>query len=354
VDPEVFRVLQEIGLLRIYLGIEAGCSQGLRTLGRSVDLETNHRALSYMREMDVYTCYNMLIFDPDSTAASLRASLGFWRQYAEVPMNFCRTEVYVGTPLMRRLAREGRLVGDAFGWDYEISDPVAERTLRVFARAFMDRNFRSDGLMNINLGLGYHLHLLKHFYPHGYTASLRQRAEQVVREVNLDCIERMGRIIDFCESPRAGQPEAAEEFAARLTAETEAANERLEERVAAATAAILGAARDRKVRGTPLWKSVAAATLALTPLACPKNYPPPDPLPPPDPPPPPTGVLVIDDNGYAKPPPDETALPPPDPPPPPTVAPMDPPPMPTYKPKPRPTGGPYPPPPDPLPAPHRK
>jgi len=41
-------------------------------------------------------------------------------------MNFCRTEVYVGTPLMRRLEREGRLVGDVFGWDYAIADPRAD------------------------------------------------------------------------------------------------------------------------------------------------------------------------------------------------------------------------------------
>jgi len=70
---------------------------------------------------------------------ALRASLDFWQQHADVPMNFCRTEVYVGTPLMHRLAREGRLIGDEFGWDYHISDPRAEIAFRVFARALYDR-----------------------------------------------------------------------------------------------------------------------------------------------------------------------------------------------------------------------
>ncbi len=390
---DLFKVLQQIGLLRIYLGVEAGCTQGLRTLGRGVDLDTNRRALGLVRSMDVYTCYNMLIFDPDTTPATLRGSMSLWRDHAEIPMNFCRVEVYVGTPLMRRLQREGRLLGDCFGWDYEIASAPVELTLRIFARAFHDRNFRCDGLMNANLGLGYHLHLLRHFYPHAYTPAIREHATQVMRSVNIDCVERMERILAFAESPAARSEDAIAEFSALITRETEAANEALEGRISAATQRIMQAARERRVRATaatPLWKSVAAATLALTPLACPSqqqggtnpvlvpNYPPPDP-----PPPPMESAYVIEPGaggGYAKPPPTQTAepnYPPPDPPPPPTTTPRypppDPPPPPTTgrrhhppppDPLPSPTGRkryppppadpPPPPPPDPLPSPHQK
>lgn len=364
VDAEVFGVLKQIGLLRIYLGIEAGCSQGLRTLGRGVDLETNRRALSVVRELEVYTCYNMLIFDPDSTTQSLRTSLGFVRENSDIPMNFCRTEVYVGTPLMKRLEREGRLIGDVFGWDYEISDPAAERTLRVFASAFHERNFRADGLMNANLGLGYNLQLLKQFYPHGVTPSLCERTVSTIRAVNDDCVDRMLRIIGFCESPRSCEPEALEEFTALITSETERANAQLEERVIAATDGVICAARQRRV-AAPMWRSVAAATLALTPLACPSRQGQVESLPPPDPPPPPTVYVIEPDGGpcggFATPPPDETSYPPPDPPPPPTTyLPPDPPPPPVTNnpppdPPPPPTTGRrrYPPPPDPLPPPRR-
>jgi anaerobic magnesium-protoporphyrin IX monomethyl ester cyclase len=376
VHPDVFAVLQQIGLLRIYLGIEAGCTQGLRTLGRAVDVQTNRRALELMRKLDVYTCYNMLIFDPDTTPEALSTSLAFWREYSDIPMNFCRTEVYVGTPLMRRLAREGRLVGDVFGWDYEISSPPVERTLRIFARAFHDRNFRCDGLMNSNLGLGYHLHLLRHFYPHAYSPAIRVRTHDVIRSVNLDCIDRMQRILAFSQTEPSEHLDAYEAFTEQLTRETQQANHRLEEQVTAATSEILKAARECKVRATPLWKSVAAATLALSPLACPSQQQGGpgttivDPPPPPDPVPVPTGVYVIDQDAgqpsrqYAVPPPDrvpQVNYPPPDPPPPPTtdtavIPPMDPPPPPRMD-----AGRTYqntnrhpPPPPDPLPSPHRR
>ncbi len=347
VDERVFSVLREIGLLRVYIGIEAGSTQGLRTLGRSVDLQTNRRALEFLRDRDVYACFNMLVFDPESRLESLRQSFAFLREYADVPMNFCRTEIYVGTPLMTKLEREGRLRGDVFGWDYAIRDPRAERAFRVFASAFLDRNFRCDGLMNSTLGLGYHLHLLRTFYPHALTQQLREMTTETTRAVNLDCNEKMVRILDFAESSTSEDPAAFQDFTARMTEEVERANVELEARVQEGTNAIVRAAIAPKVarraRTASRWGALSAATLALIPLtACDHATAPP----PPDPLPVPTLVETPDAATTAT--PTET-IPPPDPVPPPTVMPNDPLPTPMA----RPDAGkrPLPPPPDPLPRP---
>ncbi|MFO0755678.1 MAG: radical SAM protein [Byssovorax sp.] len=361
VDARVFSVLEEIGLLRVYLGIEAGSTEGLRTLGRGVDLTQNHRALSFLRDHDLYTCFNMLLFDPESTLRSLRQSLGFLRSYADVPMNFCRTEIYVGTPLMHKLAREGRLRGDVFGWDYSIREPAAERAFRVFADAFLDRNFRCDGLMNATLGLGYHLHLLRTFYPGALTSSLRKLVTETTRKVNLDCVERMDKILDFAASPASEDTARHADFTARMTDDVERASRSLEDEVAFATEEIVKAAfsprQQKPARALSAWQAVTAATLALAPLACDPvpHPPPPDPLPPPT-------LAGPPDAGQVE------QLPPPDPPPPPVIVvpdggavmpPMDPPPPPVKKPPktdggaPRPVFNP-PPPPDPLPPPKIK
>lgn len=387
VDREVFQVLKELGLLRVYLGIEAGSTQGLKTLGRGVDLATNRRGLATLRELDVYACFNMLLFDPDSTLASLRSSVGFLRENADVPMNFCRTEIYVGTPLAKRLGREGRLVGDEFGWDYRISEPAAERAFRVFARTFIDRNFRCDGLMNANLGLGYHLHLVRHFYPHAFSAALRSRTCELIRRVNLDCAARMEQIFDFAATPRSEERAAFDAFCAQMLAEVTQANRALEAEVAEATRVLVAAARSvrPRARHPKSWHKLAAATLSLAPLAYGQSGPPGGPsYPPPDPPPPPhtdrlkrrpdAGAAVdpsmIDD------PPSRPFVndplpmpPPPDPLPPPHYPPPDPPPPPhQHKPRlakpdagisfglttPRriPPNDPLPMPPDPLPPPN--
>jgi radical SAM superfamily enzyme YgiQ (UPF0313 family) len=363
VHPEVFDVLEEIGLLRVYLGVEAGSTRGLRVLGRGVSLDDNHRALAELRRRDVYTCFNMLVFDPESTLESLRDSFGFLRQHALTPMNFCRAEIYVGTPLMTKLSREGRLVGDVFGWDYAIRDPRAERAFRVFASAFLDRNFRCDGVMNSSLGLGYQLHLLRRFYPKALTRELREMTDRVTSRVNLDCVERMETILAFAGSPASEDPARLEDFTAETTREVLAANRVLEPMLAEATNEIVRAVTSPRPRaGRSSWGALSAAALVLLPLGCEKSLPPPDPLPqpvvtegppnprpsasaelippmPPDPLPPPTIVSPPPDAG---PPPRKDAgivpLPPPDPPPPPMTSPRPP----------------LPPPPDPLPAPIRK
>ena len=215
VDAKVFAVLQEIGLLRVYLGIEAGSTQGLKVLGRGVDLAENRRGARLApRARRLHLLQHARLrsgVDARLAPRELRASCA---DYADVPMNFCRTEIYVGTPLMTKLEREGRLVGDVFGWDYAIRDPRAERAFRVFASAFLDRNFRCDGLMNSTLGLGYHLHLLRTFYPRAPSRGLAQRVTETTRKVNLDCVERMEAILDFAESPASEERAALEDFTA--------------------------------------------------------------------------------------------------------------------------------------------
>jgi len=349
-DEDVFAVLQEIGLLRVYIGIEAGSSQGLKTLGRGVDIEANQKALDFLRSRDIYACFNMLIFDPQTSVASLRQSLAFLHANADVPMNFCRAEIYPGTPLHKKLAREGRLIGDVFGWDYEIADPAAERAFRVFAKAFLDRNFRCDGLMNSNLSLGYYLHLLKQFYPRSMSSSLRRRALATIERVNRDAAARMLDIVEFASSSRAEDPQAFDEFAQLTAEEVARADLALESEVAEASHAILSAARGAsRPRPALRWTAAAAAAIALSPLAC-------DPIPPPPPPdplPPPSlhedastreGQPAHGGHRFAQPPPGSSvdagpiALPPPDPPPPPTTRKKPPPP----------------PPPDPLPPPTMK
>jgi radical SAM superfamily enzyme YgiQ (UPF0313 family) len=285
VDEKVFSVLEEIGLLRVYLGIESGSTRGLKVLGRGVDMQDNRRALAFLRQRDIYTCFNMLVFDPESTIGTLRESFGFLREIPTVPMNFCRTEIYVGTPLMTKLEREKRLIGDAFGWDYAIRDPRAERAFRIFARVFLDRNFRCDGLMNSTLGVGYTLHLLRQFYPKAMTGDLRRLADDVTGRVNRDSVSRMMKIIDFAASTASDDPARLADFTEKAYEAATAAAKTLEDAVSEANATIARAATSPpRVRRVPAWQAGAAAAFALGPLVgCGKTSapPPPDPLPPP-------------------------------------------------------------------------
>ena len=127
--PKRLGFLKEFGLFRVFLGIEAGSARALDQLGRRQTVEQNERALETVNKLGLHACFNLLMLNPDSTLEDFRNNVAFLRVHAGNPMNFCRTEIYAGTPLERRLRRENRLLGNYWGYNYAIRDPRAQEIL---------------------------------------------------------------------------------------------------------------------------------------------------------------------------------------------------------------------------------
>ena len=66
----------------------------------------------------------MLIFDPEATLVGVERNIDFIEAFADIPSNFCRAEVYAGTPLKAILEQSGRLDGDYFAWTYRDARPA--------------------------------------------------------------------------------------------------------------------------------------------------------------------------------------------------------------------------------------
>ncbi len=262
IDPGVLDLLVGMGLFRVFLGVETDAVGGLRRLGRGIGREQNHRALSVLRERDIHTCFNLLMFDPESDIASLRQNVAFMARQRVFPLNFCRVEVYAGTALERRLRAEGRLEGDYMGQTYAIADPAAQCAYEMFWRVFARRNFGQGGMHHESMRVDYHLHLLRHFHPSRVDANLWRRAKALVADLNRDSAERLGALLDIAEclpSRPALEEAAAEAKRARARAdrglEREAAAllRSIQERVEGRPRRLDGARRSRR--------AVAAAIL---------------------------------------------------------------------------------------------
>jgi len=217
VDAEIVEKLLELGLYRVFLGVESNSVAGLKALGRGIKREQNDRALRTLLRAGVHVAFNLLMFEPDCTLADLADNSAFIRRHAEVPLNFCRTEVYGGTPLQKDLAAQGRLTGDYFGYDYAIAEPAAERAFQVFCRTFWGRNFRLDGVNHRAMAVDFELHILKRFWPHRLGGALTRKAKSFVRAVNVDNADRLERIFEFVKSEH-GQSEL-DAFAQALEAD---------------------------------------------------------------------------------------------------------------------------------------
>ncbi len=372
--PELARSLRELGVIRLYVGIENAAEKGATHLGRATQWGHIDTALSACRDAGIFVCYNLLIFEPETTLEDVRTNVRFIRDHAEHPINFCRAEPYVGTPLEIGLTAGNALAGNFLGWSYSIHDPTVEVLFRICASAFRARNFASDGVANRYMGLGYALKLLEYFYddPEGTRASLARRVRDTTRGISRETADFLARAMTIVEQGDIHDADRIERETALLGLDIAAADARWQGVLDELYTDMDTFAARRAASRTPMRmprellraarKIAIGATIAAS-AACTRERPTMLPV---DPPPPPPGgnVMMVDpvpppyDSGPVLMPPDP--VPPPmvvDPPPPPMV--MDPVPMPPDPvPSPRPprrrdAGVPRVMPPDPVPRPPR-
>ena len=134
VEGSLFRRLKEMGLLRVYIGVESGCQETLDRLGKRVTAQRNAEALAILDELGIVADFRSLLFHPWSTLETIQADLAFL--HSEMPhvltsLSFHEVEVYPGTPLADRLKSEGRGEGDPWPLPYVIGDPRVELLRRL-------------------------------------------------------------------------------------------------------------------------------------------------------------------------------------------------------------------------------
>lgn len=194
VEESLFAYLKARGLVRAYVGIETHSHAGIRTLNRRTTPEENDRALSTLRALGVYSCFNLLLFHPETTPAELGENLDFLERSAMHPFDVARAELYARSSLEDRMVRETRAFGDYRGFDYRIADRQAEAIFRLFSEALWDRHFGGSSILHRSQELGYRASLLHRMHPELLPLNLRARVDALTREVNADTVSFLRRM----------------------------------------------------------------------------------------------------------------------------------------------------------------
>lgn len=225
-SAELARQLAELGVVRLYVGVENVAEAGSDHLNRGVQHRAVSEALDACDAAGIFACYNLLVFEPKATLAHLRENVAFMRAHPAQPVNFCRAEPYYGTPLQLGLAASDKLGGSYLGWNYRIEDPRTELCFRIAAAAFRERNFRCDGVANRYMGVGYAAKLVEHFHPDvgGAHRRLRERAESLTRAITLDTARLLEKAVDLAEHADLADFDAIERKTALLALEVAAAD----------------------------------------------------------------------------------------------------------------------------------
>jgi anaerobic magnesium-protoporphyrin IX monomethyl ester cyclase len=150
VDADVLIRCRDHGLLAVYVGVESGNDQGLRTLNKRVTVAQNLKALRTLRAIDMPFDLGFMLFDPDSTFETVRTNLHFLRAVASmggVPICFAKTVPLAGTALEQQLAEAGRLIGTEVRPDYDLLDPRLDHYALFVTLNFSFRNSDPNGVV---------------------------------------------------------------------------------------------------------------------------------------------------------------------------------------------------------------
>ena len=254
IDDEVVGALREAGLVRAFLGVETDAPRGLKSLGRGWARDANRVALATLQKHDVFVCSNLLLWEPDTRLEHLHDNLALLADYADIPFNLARTELYEGAPLTLRLARERRLLGDYLGRDYRVADPRAELAWRIFRVVMGERCYPLQGVVNAAMGLGYDAHLLTHFWPSDEARRLASDALAVVRRVAESTRMWLAHIVAYAEQAPLGPVAEAVGYSAELARAVRTEDSRLLAEMGSVQAGLeawAAAARQQEERARP-------------------------------------------------------------------------------------------------------
>ena len=196
-DPDTLEKMITHGLMAVYLGVESGSNEGLRTLNKHVTAAQNLAAIELIKHHDMALGIGFMLFDPSSTIATLQDNVRFLREIGEdgyFPINFCKMLPYTGTPVETQLRNEGRLTGTITHPDYDFSDPKVNWYAFLVQRIFTKRNFTSSGLVSRLHQLDFDLRLQRAFSSEAVSRQ-ELKLRQAIRRTNLLALDTLETLL---------------------------------------------------------------------------------------------------------------------------------------------------------------
>jgi hypothetical protein len=129
IELGLFARLRDMGLVRVYLGMESNCQSALDLFAKGTTPAVNRQALEVLDGLGLVADVRSLLIHPWSTVASIGQEISTLRCLLDLlptPITFWEVEAYPGTPLALRLRSEGRPVPPLSPLEYRTLDAGAD------------------------------------------------------------------------------------------------------------------------------------------------------------------------------------------------------------------------------------
>lgn len=203
VDPDLISRMMEAGLMSIYIGIESGNEEGLRTYNKHYTVGDIHQAVAKLRSVGIPFEFGFMILNPYTTFDTLLQDIAFLHEMGrdgQAVVEFTKMAPYAGTPIASQLQREGRLVGTLAAPDYVFLDPRLDLFQLYLSSAFHYRNFDDHGLAERLRFAKLDTSIVARFFPDRYDVrAYRTAVQELIRRSNDAAAENMGMAARFME-----------------------------------------------------------------------------------------------------------------------------------------------------------
>jgi len=201
VDREAMRECGKRGLASVYLGVESGNSDGLRTLNKNTTVEQNIAAIETLKLLDINYEFGFMLLDPGSTKGSVFANLSFLEKITSdgsSPIAFNKMLPFVGTPIYDQLRSEKRLEGSLQAPNYRFFDTRLDWFDLFLSLTFGHHNFEQDGLVNRLRQARLDLIIMKRFFGDSRSDEYRASLWGLSSNINQYTLRTLREALDVC------------------------------------------------------------------------------------------------------------------------------------------------------------
>jgi anaerobic magnesium-protoporphyrin IX monomethyl ester cyclase len=202
-DAAVLRMVKEAGMDFVFLGIEAGCEQSLKTFNKGYNVEDIWRGVSILDQVGVEFEYGFMLFDPECSFDTVRENFVFLSELCKdgrVPIHFTKVFPYVGTYIARKLQQEGRLTGSLAAPNYNYHDKRMQMLEAVVYKGFHNAFFGPSGISGRLQMLKFDGKVLEKFFTGQFDLEdYSNRIKQLTQRYNDSALETLNLALDFIE-----------------------------------------------------------------------------------------------------------------------------------------------------------
>lgn len=204
VDRDIFELMKQHGLFKVFLGIEDGTDEGLQRMNKRITVRENLEGIQALKELGIGMDYGFMLFQPETTFTSLNENLDFLEQIGNdglVPVTFLKMLPYLATGIERELKVKGRLKGRPGFLDYDFHQQSMNDLYDAFNQSFNTWFNASSGVANMTKWAMDFLSVYTFFY--GSPSGIRDLSDELtllVKKANRLVIDNMRQLSAYFES----------------------------------------------------------------------------------------------------------------------------------------------------------